>query len=128
MKQPLRYLTATAAGAVLYPLLEILWRGYTHPSMAAAGGLCALSLYAVNDRTRHASLPLRILTSAVLITFVELCFGVLFNLVMGMEVWDYSAMPGQLLGQICLPYFLLWILLATPVCLLFARISDRFRP
>ena len=27
-------------GGALYGLIEILWRGYTHPSMPVLGGLC----------------------------------------------------------------------------------------
>ena len=29
-------------GAVGYPLLELAWRGHTHPSMALAGGMSAM--------------------------------------------------------------------------------------
>ena len=31
-------------GAIGYPLLELCWRGRTHPSMALAGGLTTLLL------------------------------------------------------------------------------------
>ena len=27
-------------GSCAYPTLEVLWRGYTHSSMALAGGVC----------------------------------------------------------------------------------------
>lgn len=127
MKCALRYLLAGVAGAILYPLLEILWRGFTHPSMALAGGICSVLLFAVNDRTRQASLLLRAVASALAITFVELCFGVVCNLCLDLNVWDYSEMPGQLSGQICLPYSLLWLAISLPVCFLFGKVSDRFR-
>jgi uncharacterized membrane protein len=120
------YFAAASAGVLIYPLIEILWRGYTHPTMAAAGGVCSFLLYYVSDRFREASVLVRMLASATLITFVELLFGIVFNLVLGLGVWDYAEMPGQLLGQICLPYFFLWFLLSLPVTFLFARISDRF--
>ena len=115
------------AGALLYPAIEILWRGYTHPTMAAAGGICAALIWAISDYLREASFFLRVLASACCITLVELCFGVVCNLGLGMGVWDYSGMRGNLLGQVCLPYFFLWGALSIPVCLLFARISDAFR-
>ena len=35
------------AGSGLYPLLEVLWRGYSHASMALAGGVCLLLINAV---------------------------------------------------------------------------------
>lgn len=118
---------AALAGAILYPLLEILWRGSTHVSMSLAGGLSAALLWLLARHLGRASLALRILVSASLITLVELSFGIVCNLLLGLGVWDYSGMPMNFLGQICLPYFLMWLLLATPVCLLFTQISDAFR-
>ena len=110
-------------GALGYPFLEILWRGYTHPTMALAGGLAAILLYRINRPLSRGSLPLRLLASGAAITLTELLFGVIFNLGFGMDVWDYSDLPLHFLGQICLPYSLLWCLLSLPFCLLCARRS-----
>ena len=44
--------------------------------------------------------------------FFEFWTGVLVNRVMHLGVWDYSAAPFNLLGQICLPFTLLWF----PLC------------
>ncbi len=118
---------AALAGALLYPVIELLWRGHTHVTMAFAGGLAAAAIWLLSSRCRAGSFSLRVLLSALVITLIELCFGTVFNLGLRLEVWNYSSMYGNLLGQICLPYFLLWILLSIPVCLLFARISDAFR-
>ncbi len=114
-------------GALGYPALEILWRGYTHPTMALAGGLGAVLLAGINRRLARGSLFLRLLASGAAITLTELLFGVVFNLALGMEVWDYSDLPLSLLGQICLPYALLWCLLSLPFCLFFARAARRRR-
>ena len=108
-------------GALGYPALEILWRGCTHPTMALAGGLCAVLLYRVNRDLSGGSLGLRLLVSGGIITLTELLFGAVFNLWLGMNVWDYSDLPLAFLGQICLPYALLWCLLSLPFCLFFSR-------
>ena len=108
-------------GALGYPALEILWRGYTHPTMALAGGLCAVLLFRVNRDLSGGSLGLRLLASCGIVTLTELLFGAVFNLWLGMDVWDYSDLPYQFLGQICLPYALLWGLLSLPVCLFFSH-------
>ncbi|MBQ3180693.1 MAG: hypothetical protein IJB55_04995, partial [Firmicutes bacterium] len=50
--------------------------------------------------------------AALLITAVELVFGVVFNIVLGADVWDYTSVPYNFCGQICLPYFLIWVGLA----------------
>jgi len=49
---------------------------------------------------------------ACIVTFFEFWTGVLVNRVMHLGVWDYSAAPFNLLGQICLPFTLLWF----PLC------------
>jgi uncharacterized membrane protein len=122
-----RWPLAALAGAILYPLIELLWRGRTHISMALAGAICAALIWLLSERLGRGSLLLRVFVAASLITLVELIFGVVCNLLLGLGVWDYSGMPMNFLGQICLPYFLMWVLLATPVCLLFTQISDAFR-
>ena len=48
------------------------------------------------------------------ITVMEFTSGVIVNLVMGLEVWDYSALPMNVMGQICLPYSALWFMLSIP--------------
>ena len=108
-------------GALGYPAIEILWRGYTHPTMALAGGISAVLLFRINRGLARGALPLRLLASGAAITLIELTFGVIFNLGLGMAVWDYSDLPLSLLGQICLPYSLLWCLLALPFCLFLPR-------
>ncbi len=112
-------------GALGYPALEILWRGDTHPTMALAGGICAVALYRINRTLAPGSLFLRLLASGAAITLTELAFGVIFNLGLGLNVWDYSSLPLHLFGQICLPYSLLWCLLALPFCLFCARPTKR---
>ena len=114
-------------GALGYPFVEILWRGYTHPTMALAGGISAVLLFRINRSFSRGALALRLLASGAAITLVELIFGVIFNLGLKMEVWDYSDVPFDLLGQICLPYFGLWCLLSLPFCLLCSRRSPSRR-
>ena len=43
------------------------------------------------------------------ITVLEFCTGCIVNLWLGWGVWDYSGMPGNILGQICPQYMLLWL-------------------
>ena len=52
-------------------------------------------------------LLLRILTGAGIITMVELGMGLIFN--RDFSVWDYRKVRGNYMGQICLPFCLIWI-------------------
>lgn len=114
----------TVGGAGYY-LIEMLFRGYSHPSMALAGGICLLLLYDLDATLPHTVLPLRALAGAGLITAVELCAGLIVNRLMGLEVWDYSKLPFSFLGQICLFFSLLWFLLCIPVMALCKALRRR---
>ena len=38
-----------------------------------------------------------------------LAAGLILNVWLGLGVWDYSALPGNLWGQICPEYAVLWV-------------------
>lgn len=92
-------------GGSAYVGLEYLWRGWSHISMFLAGGTAFLLLGKL--RSKNQSLPLRALEGSGIITGVELAAGLLVN--RGYRVWDYRGLPLNFLGQICLPFSLLWI-------------------
>ena len=45
---------------------------------------------------------------STIITVLEFITGCIVNLWLGWNVWDYSNLPLNLLGQICLPFSTLW--------------------
>ena len=106
------------SGGVLYYAIEILYRGYSHWTMALCGALCFWGIDRINQRFSHRSLPFRAFMGAVMITTAELLIGCVFNLWLKMQIWDYSELPFHLWGQICIPFSLLWFLLCFPACLL----------
>lgn len=102
-------------GGLGYGLLEILWRGYTHWSMLLTGGICLVLLYSIQLFFQETSFAIKCLLGALMITGVEFLVGVTVNLGLGLRVWDYSQKPFNLMGQICLPYSVLWFLLCIPL-------------
>ena len=94
-------------GGSAYVGLELLWRGYSHGSMFAAGGLCLLLIGHLGEVKPRLPLPLRILAGAAIITMVELGTGLLVN--RDYRVWDYRGCWGNVWGQICPAYVLLWL-------------------
>ncbi len=112
MQKLKKYALLFSLGGVGYNVLEILWRGYTHWSMFLAGGLCFIMFSLVADYFKERPFVFKVVLCAVGITAVEFMFGIVFNKLLGMNVWDYSDMPLNFMGQIC-PYFtLLWCVLA----------------
>lgn len=109
-------------GAICYGLIEVVSRGYTHPSMLLAGGICFVSMSFI-DRIKI-NFVLKCIISAVVITSVEFIFGYIFNIVLKYDVWDYSAEPFNFLGQICLKFFLIWCFLSAGGILLSRLIKN----
>ena len=108
-------------GGAAYVGLELLWRGRSHGSMFLAGGSCFMLLGQLQNRGLSA--PVRAVAGAGVITGVELLTGLIFN--RHYTVWDYRDMPLQFLGQICLPYSLLWAPLSLGAMELYRRLDPQ---
>lgn len=113
------------SGGVGYGLIELLWRGRTHWSMIVAGGLCFVMFAAIAKKWRHRSLVFKAGLCALGVTAVEFVFGVIFNLILRKNVWDYSDVPLNILGQVCPLYTVLWGILALGVVPLAEKINKR---
>ena len=94
-------------------LIEILFRGYTHWSMGIVGGLCFVLIGLLNTVLGpRISMLTQMILSALIITSLEYISGIIVNIYLGWHVWDYSQIPFNLMGQICLLYTALWFLLS----------------
>lgn len=113
------YLFTLLLGGTVYQSLELFWRRRTHWSMFLAGGVCAVLLQFLCNGV-FSALPLlfKCILGAVIITGVEFVFGCTVNLKLGMNVWDYSHVKGNVLGQICPFFSALWCVLSLPALLL----------
>ena len=107
-----RYTLFFFIGAAGYSAIEVIWRGHTHWSMALAGGLCFILFSLVAEGFADKPIIVKALLAALGVTAVELVFGLIFNVMLGMGVWDYSNLPLNLFGQICPLFSLLWVGLA----------------
>ena len=100
-------------GAILYYCLEVIFRGYSHYSMFILGGICFLLIGSL-DESKKVSLSVinQMLIGSVIITVLELITGLIVNVQYNLKVWDYSALPLNYKGQICLLFSALWFLLS----------------
>ena len=89
------------------------------------GGACLLAICAVNEKMRGKSIFLRSAASAAAVTAAELAVGLVVNRLLGLRVWDYSAIFGNILGQICPLYSFLWFLLCLPICFAAERMGQK---
>lgn len=115
----LKYTFLFLVGGFCYGFIEILSRGYSHVSMLVAGGICFILIGLQNEIfSWEMSLLSQMFLSAIMITIVEFITGVIVNLWLKLGVWDYSNMPYNILGQVCLLYSNFWFLLSLPGILL----------
>ena len=100
-------------GGLIYILIELIWRGQTHISMFILGGICFVAIGLINELfSWELGLVWQSVIGAVIVTVLEFITGLVVNIWLGLGVWDYSNMPFNLLGQICLPFAFAWVALS----------------
>ncbi len=120
-----QHIIAFFMGYFFYCLFEIDTRGYTHWTMALTGGLAMAVLYSINSR-EGMTLMKSCFLGALIITAMEFAVGVFDNIIMRWDVWDYSDMPFNIMGQICLPFSFAWALICIPAYYLCRLIRHKF--
>ncbi len=113
MRAILKTLLLFAVGGAVYTVMELAFRGRTHWTMFLVGGICFVLVGGLNNWfSWEMSVLCQMAVSAVAITGIEFFAGLILNVWLGLGVWDYSNMPLNIMGQICLPFTLLWFLLS----------------
>lgn len=113
LKQILKLCILALIGGITYVLIELVWRGYSHISMFILGALCFVLLGGINEFLPwELGFVWQMLIGAGIVTILELIVGIVVNVWLGLEVWDYSNLPFNFMGQICLPFSFAWTLLS----------------
>lgn len=112
-------------GGFGYGVLELLWRGYTHISMVITGGICLLGIRLICIYFKNLSLFNKAMLSAFFITAIEAVVGFIVNIKLSLNVWDYSELPFNMSGQICLLFSFFWFLLSLTLIFLIELSSKR---
>lgn len=108
-----KFLALFLIGGAAYFGIECLWRGWSHWTMFILGGLCFVIIGGLNEFYGW-EIPFwkQCLIGAAVITALEFAVGMIVNKWLGWSIWDYSYLPLNICGQICLPFSLIWILLS----------------
>lgn len=113
IKTILKLIILFIIGGTIYVSLELLFRGRSHISMFILGGLCFVTVGGINNYISwEMPLILQMLIGAVIITTLEFITGYIVNIKLGLNVWDYSNQPFNIMGQICLSFSFLWTLIS----------------
>lgn len=107
-----KYLFLGSVGGAIYYFFEILFRGYSHWTMFLLGSICFLFCGIQNKGNRYVE-PLwrQVLECDIFVVSCEFITGIIVNKLLGWNVWDYSHVPLNLWGQICLPFAALFAVL-----------------
>ena len=92
----------------IYLLIELAWRGYTHWSMLPLAAVIFVCAGLLDERENPPPFWAQVIIGAAIATALELAAGLILNVWLGLGVWDYSHLPGNLWGQICPQFTLAW--------------------
>lgn len=119
MRKILKILILFLIGGISYTLVEMAYRGHTHLTMLFVGGICFVLIGGQNEfYTWEMPLVLQCFIGSLIVTAIEFISGCVINKMLGWNVWDYSDLPCNLLGQVCLLFSCLWMLLSIPAIIL----------
>ncbi len=99
-------------GGCLYTIVALLFRGNSHWTMFILGGLCFLLVGGIDEVFGNMPLIAQMGISAVIITVLEFICGCIVNLWLDMDVWNYTRLPFNILGQVCLIFTVAWFFLS----------------
>lgn len=101
-------------GGAVYYLIEVIYKGSSHWAMFFVGGVAFRFIGWVRVTLSRLHLLWQCALCGVLVTFVEFVSGCILNLRCHWSLWDYSHLPYNVLGQVCLPFTLAWAFLSVP--------------
>lgn len=117
-------------GGTVYFLLEVIFKTCGNEPEKISWTMLVLAIFLVIPIERGGSqcpwempLPLQALICAGIVTCAEFIAGCILNLWLQLNIWDYSNLWGNVLGQICPQFILLWFIL----CLIFIPVFDWMR-
>lgn len=124
LKELIKCLILFLLGGGMYIGIEMLWRGYSHWTMGIVGGLCFVIIGGLNNYIPwKMTLQKQAAIGTLVVTSIEFISGIILNLFLQLHIWDYSNLPFNILGQICLPFTILWFFL----CIVAIIVDDYLR-
>lgn len=111
-----------SVGGIAYGLIEVVFRGYTHWTMILLGGIVLVLLNMVNKS--RISMWIKCVLGATVITSLEYSAGMIVNVALGWNVWDYSDKMLNFRGQICPQFSIAWFFLSIPAYWICGKISE----
>lgn len=123
----LHVLFGIIAGCI-YLLIELVWRGRTHWTMLPLSAVIFVCAGVLDERENPPPFWAQVAIGTIIATALEFVAGLILNVWIGLGVWDYSNLQGNVLGQICPQFTLAWavlVLISIRIENFMHRIADR---
>ena len=109
----LRNIILFLIGFCAYITIEVLYRGFSYPLMGLCAGIAIVILDKINDLISwNVDVLWQCLFGALLITLMELIIGKMFLAGYLPVMWDYSSVPLNYQGIVCVPFSVVWMALS----------------
>lgn len=118
VKQVVKYAFLGIIFGTMYYNIEVLAVGYSSIYMFFVGAIASLCCGLINEILDwNTAFLSQMVISAIAITTVEFISGLILNLWLGLNLWDYTGKDGNILGQICAINSIYWFMLS-PIALI----------
>lgn len=113
IKTLFKYFVLGNIGGIVYIIIELLYRGHSHWTMFCVAAISFILIGLINEFISwDMKLWKQMLIGSVIVTAMEFIFGYIINIKLEWHVWDYSALPLNIMGQICLPFSVIWFFIS----------------
>ncbi len=113
VKNIIKYLILGIIGGFTYVLIELFYRGHSHWSMFAVSAVSFILIGLINEFISwDMELWKQMLIGSGIVTILEFISGYILNIKLGWHIWNYSNVPFNILGQICLPFNIVWFFIS----------------
>ena len=119
LKRVIKYTVLFIAFSALYVWIEIMFRNRSDRSMMALSGVWGVTLGLLNNIIPWSMglVQQGLIGGFLIVTPMEYFVGK-FLVNQDLSIWNYSNMPWNIDGQICLPFTLIWCIISVIVVVL----------
>ena len=117
-RQIAKYAFLVWFGGSTYVTLEVFWRARSHWTMFVLAAVVFIMIGLLNEIWEKWNLLIQTLVGTGIATVLEFITGLVVNVILRWDVWDYSNLPGNIMGQICPQFMILWALIVVVAIIL----------
>lgn len=109
----IKYFVLGNIGGIVYVIIELIYRGYSHWTMFLVSAISFILIGLINEFISwDMKLWKQMLIGSAIVTAMEFISGYIINIKLGWHVWDYSTIPFNVMGQVCIPFSIIWFFIS----------------